>query len=53
MYNFSPSALKMWIFDIIRFRLSDYQNEYFENQGFCPSKARQNLTIAPIDLNFW
>ena len=24
-----------------------------KNQGFCPSTARKNLTIAPIDLNFF
>ena len=24
-----------------------------KNQGFCPSTARQNLTIAPIVLNFF
>ena len=22
-----------------------------KNQGFCPSEARQNLTVAPINLN--
>ena len=34
----------------VRQKNSDFENFTKENQDFCPSAARQNLTIAPIDL---
>ena len=56
LYNFSPSPLKMWILEPIQFGGQTTKMQILKilqrkNQGFCPSVARQKLTVAPIDLN--